>query len=57
MNNGEPLSFASHFGVPVELGMVQSVVLESDSCVYMYKLWAIIILTGQSHISDQNAQF
>ena len=34
MNNGEPLSFASHFGVPVELGMVQSVVLESDSCVY-----------------------
>ena len=38
MNNGEPLSFASHFGVPVELGMVQSVVLESDSCVYMYKL-------------------
>ena len=36
MNNGEPLSFASHFGVPVELGIVQRVVLESDSCVYMF---------------------
>ena len=44
MNNGEPLSFASHFGVPVELGMVQSVVLESDSCVYMSQM----LYAGQS---------